>query len=481
MRVETYPRQVRGSTGCPCEPTGLCNPKNHQGWKPLIDTIPYKNSYPCIDAPSLYLFFRTVLASSELADLVTSLSVYGHIHCESVWASPEQTELSIQEEKLVRKLLRDGPRLWEDRWIHEFDKGTPDVYAAALILCLPNLEQLRFDINCESPSFLVETLLRNSIFVPSTTPGLSKLRTVEFGIPVSGRLGEGNSAGPRYARLDALLSFFYLPSIRRLTLVMPDQSDDHSFSWPAEPPIASGLETLELSMTHFPPSKLRHLLEVCTNLKSLKYDFCVSCSKPLIGFLDLQQLERSLKRVKDTLEAFHLRITVVEIPGDSFRDTHSGLISFREFPKLRILHVPLVALTGQKAGGNTKSIVRALPKCLEHLQLNDDEYIHRNTLCIGHLWEDTFDDAEVVQVISDYVATCRHATPNLKTLTLLLHEDQSHDRRGRNIRDVNAMEEALAPLCDAEGIKLTILKDSVRPGRWEVGELEHYEPFWFTL
>jgi hypothetical protein len=117
-----------------------------------------------------------------------------------------------------------------------------------------------------------------------------------------------------------------------------------------------------------------------------------------------------------------------------------------------------------------------LPRDLEHLQLNDDEYVHPNTPSIGHTWEDTINDAELIKIVSNYLASIKLVTLRLKSLTLLLHDDQRFDDRGRNKRNVENIRSALEPHCHGGKIQLLILKENLRPGRWGVGELRNYDP-----
>lgn len=203
--------------------------------------------------------------------------------------------------------MESGPRLWVDSWLRELDNGTPDAFAGVLLLCLANLEILQIGIGFQQPASCIGVLLRNSILFESLSPRLlpacNKLRVVEMGLNEEIMAQPSKPPIAKASEYDQHLPLFYLPSIRRLSIVMPDLSASHKFTWPAEAPNASSLATLELPFTHFPEDDLGHLLEACPNLKTMKYDFWAlgtfkDHTRQHEGTIDLAKLERSLSKVR---------------------------------------------------------------------------------------------------------------------------------------------------------------------------------------
>jgi len=468
---------------CPCEDVEICHSSHHpiEGGKNEQPSCLEDRPTSATETPSLYLFFRTAIASSHLSSHVRSLRLCGAVR-PTVWTTPEQTELTNLDVKLARRLIQQGPRLWEESWIVALNRGSPDVFVAVLLLCLLNLELLQLSHGFQLPSNFIGVLLRNSLLIPALRPNLSRLSSADIGMNRDVTLTPGRSPFYHAGDLDQQLSFFYLPSIRSLSLIMPDLYDRRHFSWPVEPPCALGLESLELPFSSLPADKLAYVLDACPKLKILKYDF--RGDMPVQkrwgeGTMNLKTLAKTLRRINTTLENFHLHVTIMERDQDPETGelTINHCISFRSFSRLRLLHVPIVALIGPFAHGSKPiaTIGQALPKSLEHLCLNDDE-VWLPDVSFAQLVPDRNKNPVLVQILRDFLAECEHITPNLKTLTLLMYDIPDAEEP----RDREVLEDSLLPLCLAKGLRLTVIISPLRLS-WRKGNIQDWRGPFFHL
>lgn len=511
---------------CPCEEAQHCDYWSHPRWCDKMWTRSLRS--PCLvtrdcsktSLPSLYLLFRTIIATRNLASHVRSLHLGGNVP-RSVWTTSEQTQLTCQEQSRVRLLLESGPRLWVDSWLRELDKGTPDAFAGVLLLCLPNLEVLQIGLGFQQPASCIGVLLRISILFGSLSPKLlpdcNNLKGVEMGLNEEIVARPGKPPMCRASEYDQHLPLFYLPSIRRLSIVMPDLSASHKFTWPAETPTALSLETLELPFTHFPEDDLTHLLEASPNLKTLKYDFWALGFEHYCeqhdGTIDLAKLERSLTKVSNTLQVFHLQFAFREWPPTWGNPYVRNRISFSTFSAIRALHVPLVALLGPPTQGyphtpvgsiqRLQRLSQALPGTLEHLCLNDDDDDPWDAN-----WDESYesgvkryDDDQMIQILAEYLGEYHLFTPRLRTIRLLTYHwlRLGADERRRSedlppdfydvdnvhrlvpvIRDKEALEDALLPLCNAANINFSVTLVRYRGHKWR-NRTHPWRPAYFDV
>lgn len=411
---------------CPCENYhGHCNPDRHKHedrWPSRLRTClqkVYCQAEEC-NFPKLYMLVRTVVYSPVLASHVRQLRLRGAVP-PSVWTDPQRTGLTNEDRAQIQRILRVGrPFQCPDiTWITELDKGSPSAFAALLLMRLGNLQELEIGADFKQPLSYIGS-------ISTLQQRLRSLTTVTIGtFREKVYMAHNRAPLPRTANLDSLL-LLHLSSLRHLSLNLPKPLKDDTFKWPDRDmmPLAMNLESLELSFTFLNEHDLSHLLAACPRLKIFKYDFWTLArnnADPSDALVDLSALEMALLLVKATLESFHLHIENYNWAAGSWNDDFehlSGRISFKDFPRLATLHVPLQVLVG------ARDVMRkpeyGLPETLTHLWLNNDGYDFQEEDMPGA--HPQYSDEEYIKIILDYLAHWKEFTPSLRALKLLVYQ-----------------------------------------------------------
>ena len=189
-------------------------------------------------------------------------------------------------------------------------------------------------------------------------------------------------------------------------------------------PLAINLESLELTYSFINEYDLAHLLKACPNLRILKYDLWTTLKdveSPEEAAVDLSAFARTLSYVKSTLETLHLHIEKYLWASGAWMDYFDhivGHMSFKDFPQLSTLHVPLQVLIGDC--DTVVDLGEMLPKSLTDLWVNLDGYDFPQ--------EDEpqsapmYSDEAIIEILSSFLAQWRMYTPSLITLKLLVYQ-----------------------------------------------------------
>lgn len=152
-----------------------------------------------------------------------------------------------------------------ESWRQELCRGTVDAYLAILLVQLPRLRHLRLEPTWFMKSSLIgDVVARAGNFAPSLSACLDNLETVSL----AQRMSSHHHGVPN---TQSVLSFLYLPSLRKMTLSI-DKPPGPSLPWPlAYPPRADRL--VSLTITHLRESHLGQLLSCLPRLRFLHWEW----------------------------------------------------------------------------------------------------------------------------------------------------------------------------------------------------------------
>ncbi|KAG9838038.1 hypothetical protein KCU98_g8406, partial [Aureobasidium melanogenum] len=367
------------------------------------------------------------------ASLVRFLCLTGAVP-SSVWTEVEQTGLSNQDRDRVQQILRECPPTIcsSKRWLDDLDQGCPSALAAFLLVYLKRLEKV--EIGAEFSrlfSFIGESTVRN--LTRLTTASIGTFRDEVY-------MALGRVPLDRSANLHHPLLFFNLPNVHHLSLNVPKPPENMCFRWPVEGliPLTTNLESLELTFTFLNEQDLAHILKACPVLRTLKYDLWTTSEDVRSreeGRVDLPALQQALLPVKSTLETLHLHLGKFHWSSGSWNDDWDnvvGHLTFHDYPRLRMLHVPIRVLIDTRTWEmdetwemriHSISMVNlgvVLPKTLTCLWINLDGFEFPPEDVPGT--PPLLDDENVVRVISAFLHDRLAYTPMLKTLKLLVSQ-----------------------------------------------------------
>lgn len=218
------------------------------------------------------------------------------------------------------------------------------------------------------------------------------------------------------------------------------------FRWPVEGliPLTTNLESLELTFTFLNERKLAHILKDCPKLRTLKYDLWTTTKDSASreeGRVDLPArvclpaLQQALSSVKSTLETLYLHLGKLHWSSRSWNDYWDnvvGQLTFNNFPRLMMLHVPIRVLIDTHTWEmdwnwemrlNSIAIVNlgvVLPKTLMCLWINLDGFEFPAEDCPGT--EPLLDEEGLIRVISSFLHSRLACTTVLETLKLLVSQ-----------------------------------------------------------
>lgn len=202
--------------------------------------------------------------------------------------------------------------------------------------------------------------------------------------------------------------------------------------------MTTNLESLELTFTFLNERELAHILKACPRLRTLRYDLWTTSEDVESrgeGRVDLSALQQALLAVKSTLETLHLHLGKFQWASGSWNYDWDNVVSqltFHDYPRLRMMHVPIRVLIDTRAWEmdeswemrlNSIAMVNlgvVLPKTLMCLWINLDGFDFPAEDCPGT--PPLLDEEGLVRVISAFLHDRLAYTPVLKTLKLLVSQ-----------------------------------------------------------
>ncbi|KAL2133721.1 hypothetical protein VTI74DRAFT_1847 [Chaetomium olivicolor] len=402
--------------------TSRLNPLTHQ-WlaeQRLYATIqfPFHASKP----HPITSLVCSILRRPELAAYVRTLSCQGGDPPWAEWQG-KVPKIPVAESDLQEPLSFVGKTglPFRNTWMEELRKGTLDAFLAVLLSQLPRLQRLHlgpvFFLDIGLTGLVLRSILCNSHvdrLTPDISNKLSQLQSVSLERPE----GHYKDISIR-SNTESVLPFFYLPSLKEMSVLIDDPLDA-IFQWPtAQPPSALGLVSLRL--TGIRESHLGQLLSAVPRLRSLHWEWCFDpdfedrFNTPVI---DLSLLMPALAHVRDTL-------TELAIPADCLYANRvaepfplrvqGSAKALAGFDQLKKLFIPLVFFTGFSVSVR-EELASCLPRNLEELTLTDD--LFRDT-DLQEQWYETRHNS----AISTWLVQVEISTPRLRKLCLVLQPE----------------------------------------------------------
>ncbi|KAK4106186.1 hypothetical protein N658DRAFT_563110 [Parathielavia hyrcaniae] len=393
-----------------------------------------RNVKPQPDPHPLTSLVRTVLKRPDLDAYVLSLSCKGGAE-PSTGRDGEAPKMTVGESDLREPLsfVSKAQVSYRDAWLEALRQGTIDAYLAVLVSQLPRLRRLHLARVFCIRNNLIGLVLRSILCDPdphrlspdaSTSLGHLEAVYLERFLP----------------NTEDVLAFFYLPSLKEMSVSIDDPLAP-DLAWPTtQPPSAHGLVSLRLAEIR--ESHLGQLLSVTPRLRSLHWTWHYSpdledpWNTPVIN-LDL--LMPALAHVKDTL-------TELVLPAINNCCVWSKAASWP--PRLRLV-IPLVFFTGFALPAQ-ETLGSCLPCNLEDLTLADDLFRHT---FIHEYWER---EVGHTSVISRWLADVKTSTPHLRRLCLVLLNEENE----LELEDVNVRNE-IRDLTSRAGIELEVIDEEL--------------------
>jgi hypothetical protein len=238
---------------CPCEDLGFCDHITHLRAPISGLRIPRRHSghssVTCVaqpvgddrSFPSLYLLARILLSSPWLARLVLHLRLLGPLP-RSVWTSPEQTCLSLNDKSHLRPVLDSRDSASPVDWLETLDAGDPIAVAAIVLACVPNLTQLDL-----GPDFQNALGFRSASHLPKL---LLKLHTISIGASKDKVWMRRGKAPFNHALYAPQILCMLLPAVRHVSLNIPSITDDYLQSILDQQSVGPRLSSLTLAYTY---------------------------------------------------------------------------------------------------------------------------------------------------------------------------------------------------------------------------------------
>ncbi|KAK3294785.1 uncharacterized protein B0H64DRAFT_375534 [Chaetomium fimeti] len=351
---------------------------------------------------------------------------------------------------------------YRDIWAAELRAGTIDAHLAVLLSQLPRLQDLRLSNKFYQKCDLVALVLRSMLCdshsgqpIPGfSSTSLHQLHTVDL------ERYPGLRLAPETRNTECILPLFYLPSIKDMSISMPDPPEPE-FPWPtSQPPSALGLRTLRLH--HIREAHLGQVLAAAPRLHTLHWNWRYDpdtedqFNTPTVN-LDL--LLPALLPLRDTLTtldifAFSLFSPRPYIPFPLH--VQGSMHPLSTFPHLTTLTIPLVFFTGFPLPiphtTTTTGLSHSLPPNLEALTLTDDLYADIDT-------EEPWDVTGHVLAVRAWLAAgagadVRARTPRLRSVVLVLRGEDDEV-----CEEERAAREEIRGLARGAGIGLDIRRD----------------------
>lgn len=289
----------------------------------------------------------TLLRRPELSTLVHALRLRPNSSREPWDGAPPVTGIFLE---LARKRFRDVGLPDTDTLTRRLQLGgnqSLNVTLLSLLCALPHLETLEINVR-----FVQESLDFSNLMIALFRPGPDQTPDPLFHALRHVELFTNDTIGGHKTQFRDFQYLFYHPYVETIRSTAFESSVP--FTWPTIVPLAPTLTALHLVGSHIREESVEIILSAVPNLKVFEYDiFCAVVGNLLHrDHLDCARLGNSIRKSKGSLETL---ILSVEFRGQS-DDVSYGLLhlwsplgilgSFRDFPKLRTLRVPLAILLG---------------------------------------------------------------------------------------------------------------------------------------
>lgn len=365
-------------------------------------------------ARTIVLCLRSLVRRPQLGLYVRSLAL--------MWA-PSQRDvdyvpMSVSEKEELSTGLPTalinvrGPLV--QAWIDRLHAGEIDALVALLLSRLPSLISLHLGPRFTKDNSCLGLILRSALCDPVNhgLPNFQHLRTVT--LKTSPFLESARAQ--RQKNIHNVLSFFYLPSIERISASI--DSPEH-FRWPApggEAPVS--LHLTELDVTR--PCRAAHLgnvLSVAPNLKSLRWDwFHAGVTSPSgdDGVIDLDQIAAALSLVRESITELIITAKCTLGANKIFPEPTSigSMKILADFPRMKSLQAPIAVLAGWALNDPHWVLSDVVPKTIESVTIMDDLWFNHQT----YVWN----EQAVLDVIKAWLANPAQLSPNLRHCSLLL-------------------------------------------------------------
>jgi hypothetical protein len=261
---------------CRCEELGTCRHEQHQFESPrrhfrMEEQCLRKVSCAIETWPSFFALVKTLVRSPSSARLVRYLRLAGPVP-RSIWTTPQQTGLSNDERQHIGSILPYDSHMSKAGWLRRLDNGCPQAFAALLLICVSDLRSLDMGLRFQDSLRILgfRTLVRTMHHLDTVSVGSTR-ETVFM----------GSTRGPATQADDfPQLLLLHLTGVRSLTLNLPQPCTPYTWSDATCGALTTSLDTLELAFTFLNENDLASLLQVCPRLRSFKYDYCTTPTRP---------------------------------------------------------------------------------------------------------------------------------------------------------------------------------------------------------
>ncbi|MCJ1252481.1 hypothetical protein MMC24_000287 [Lignoscripta atroalba] len=430
--------------------------------------------------PRIHLLLRSLLENPELASYIEHIDFQGS-KPRSIWLQHNHPDLPDTDMRLLESLVDIAQFPSALEWRHMLEYGQLDAFLALLLSQTFNLKSLELGFEFQYESKYIGIMLKHALFPSGATFNISnfkRLKRVAFCTKeiVGGR---HNLSAPEYPYplprcppdFDQITPFFYLPSIRSITLWIQNPS---RLTWPSERPWAMALTTLIVHHSEAYVETLEQLLSGTPNLKVLEYRYH-GCTQgyfhnEIPTFLECEKLSQALDHVKGTIQRIIISIDFYATVGDELEwgGRHWGikgtLNSMMQFEKLESLTVPMVMLLGWSPSSMVK-LADCLPQSMRELYITDD-------LVFFDRWQWT--EQDYLDRFHEYLYDWKSSTSSLSYIGLQLSSscwkrhsllrlenlDQGEsfvDRNRRAKQMVEQTHQALEAMCGNAGVECNVI------------------------
>ncbi|OGM41706.1 F-box domain protein [Aspergillus bombycis] len=341
-----------------------------------------------------------------------------------------------------------------DDWHAVLKSGNTYCYAAILLSQLPNLKSLRLDYSFVWQDGYPGTMLKQALFSPNgVLSTFQHLEIVDYGgnVPIAEHEDESRDGYPA-CNPDQFMAWFYLPSLRHLSIWLRDISELQD----NVPKLhLNNLETLILARTTISESDVSFLLSQTPNLRTLHLGLAYAWGRELV-LQNADTLANALKPLHETLH--HLSLGVEYYPStlgdrywdgadDHFHEPLGGMLSW--FPNLVSAEVPLCVIMGWYIQDATDLGPR-LPRSLQRLCLRED---------LRSFYDFEWEQDEVDGLIRGFVSSWRGFSPQLECITWRLWDQNYMD-------GWEEFQGELREACAEKGLGLEVVVDELGTGLW---------------
>ncbi|MCJ1399549.1 hypothetical protein MMC11_002751 [Xylographa trunciseda] len=385
--------------------------------------------------PPIYLLSRTLAERPDLGAHIEHLTLEGQTQKTILSTGKDALEFQQADLSPLKKLVDELQVSPSEIWKQLLDDGALDAFVALLLSRLPNLRSLGLGFDFQFKTPCTTAVLRNGLLLLRTEGARSqvtfkKLREVSLCQDkidankkyLPPRLPE-NSLGSNPSFKNEIEHLLFSDPITTLTLWLQDEPDLY---WPERVPSSSNLTTLILHHSEVREHTLGLLLSQLQSLQVLEYHYKGNTDrKPTrnrSSYLNCAILSEALDQVKETLRRLEISARWYSNQGANVEEqcnwgVMEHLKSFREYPHLQTLIVPLVILLGWSPATSKVKLAEALPASLERFCLTDD-------LILFSGWE--WMQVDYLARFHDYVHDWREHAPSLKHVSMRINGDSSY-------------------------------------------------------